>query len=89
MSTLAEAGAPDQESEIILGVLVPRGTPRDLIDRLHREIARIVALPEVRERLSALGFEPIGSTPEEFAVRIKWEIDKWANVIRTAGIKVQ
>jgi tripartite-type tricarboxylate transporter receptor subunit TctC len=43
----------------------------------------------VRERLSALGFEPIGSTPEEFAVRIKWEIDKWANVIRTAGIKVQ
>jgi tripartite-type tricarboxylate transporter receptor subunit TctC len=87
--TLAEAGAPDQESEIILGVLVPRGTPRDLIDRLHREIARIVALPEVRERLSALGFEPIGSTPEEFAVRIKWEIDKWANVIRTAGIKVQ
>ena len=89
VSTLAEAGAPDQESEIILGVLVPRGTPRDLIDRLHREIARIVALPEVRERLSALGFEPIGSTPEEFAVRIKWEIDKWANVIRTAGIKVQ
>jgi tripartite-type tricarboxylate transporter receptor subunit TctC len=89
VSTLAEAGALDQESEIILGVLVPRGTPRDLIDRLHREIARIVALPEVRERLSALGFEPIGSTPEEFAVRTKWEIDKWANVIRTAGIKVQ
>jgi tripartite-type tricarboxylate transporter receptor subunit TctC len=89
VSTLAEAGAPDQESEIILGLLVPRGTPQDLIDRLHREIVRIVALPEVRERLSALGFEPIGSTPEEFAVRIKWEIDKWANVIRTAGIKVQ
>jgi tripartite-type tricarboxylate transporter receptor subunit TctC len=89
VSTLAEAGAPDQESEIILGLLVPRGTPQDVIDRLHREIVRIVALPAVRERLSALGFEPIGSTPEEFAVRIKWEIDKWANVIRTAGIKVQ
>jgi tripartite-type tricarboxylate transporter receptor subunit TctC len=87
--TLAEAGAPDQESEIILGVLVPRGTPQEVIDRLHREIARIIALPEIRERLSALGFEPIASTPEEFADRIKWEIDKWARVIRTAGIKVQ
>ena len=87
--TLAEAGASDQESEIILGVLVPGGTPQEVIDRLHREIVRIVALPEVRERLSALGFEPIASTPEEFADRIKWEIDKWARVIRTAGIKVQ
>jgi tripartite-type tricarboxylate transporter receptor subunit TctC len=87
--TLAEAGTPDQESDIILGVLVPGGTPRDVIDRLYREIVRIVALPEVRERLSALGFEPIASTPKEFADRIKWEIDKWAKVIRAADIKVQ
>jgi tripartite-type tricarboxylate transporter receptor subunit TctC len=87
--TLAEAGAPNQESEIILGVLVPGGTPQDIIGRLHREIVRVVALPEVRERLSALGFEPIASTPEEFAERITWEIDKWAKVIRAADIKVQ
>src|SRR6266540_6187949 len=87
--TLAEAGAPDQESEIIVGLLAPGTTPGEIIDRLHREIARIIALPEIRERLSALGFEPIASTPEEFADRIKWEIDKWARVIRTAGIKVQ
>jgi tripartite-type tricarboxylate transporter receptor subunit TctC len=87
--TLAEAGAPGQESDIILGVLVPVGTPRDVVDRLHREIVRIVALPDVRERLSALGFEPIASTPEEFADRIKWEIDKWAKVIRAANIKAQ
>jgi tripartite-type tricarboxylate transporter receptor subunit TctC len=56
---------------------------------LHREIVRIVALPDVRERLSALGFEPIASTPEEFADRIGWEIDKWAKVIRAANIKAQ
>jgi len=87
--TLAEAGAPGQESEIILGVLVPAGTPQDVIDRLHREIVRIVALAEVRERLSALGFEPIASTPGEFADRIRWEIDKWAKVIRAANIKAQ
>jgi tripartite-type tricarboxylate transporter receptor subunit TctC len=87
--TLAEAGAPDQESEIILGVLVPGGTPQEVIDRLHREIVRIVALPDVGARLSALGFEPIASTPQEFADRIKWEIDKWAKVIRAGGIKVE
>jgi len=87
--TLAEAGAPGQESDIILGVLVPAGTPQDVIDRLHREIVRIVALPDVRERLSALGFEPIASTPKEFADRIRWEIDKWAKVIRAANIKAQ
>jgi len=46
-------------------------------------------LPDVRERLSALGFEPIASTPEEFADRIRWEIDKWAKVIRAANIKAQ
>ena len=87
--TLAEAGAPGQESDIILGVLVPTGTPHDVVDRLHREIVRIVALPDVRARLSALGFEPIASTPEEFADRIRWEIDKWAKVIRAANIKAQ
>jgi tripartite-type tricarboxylate transporter receptor subunit TctC len=87
--TLAEAGAPGQESDIILGVLVPAGTSPEIIDRLHREIVRIVAMPDVRERLAALGFEPIAGSPREFADRIKWEIDKWAKVIRAADIKPQ
>jgi tripartite-type tricarboxylate transporter receptor subunit TctC len=87
--TLAEAGAPDQESDIILGVLVPAGTPRDIIDRLHAQIVKVVAMPDVRARLAALGFEPIASTPNEFADRIKSEIDKWAEVIRAAGIAAQ
>src|SRR5262249_25279186 len=69
--TLAEAGARDQESEIIVGVLVPGGTPRDIIERLNREIVAVVALPAVRERLAALGFEPIAGTPAEFAARIQ------------------
>jgi tripartite-type tricarboxylate transporter receptor subunit TctC len=87
--TLAESGAPGQESDIILGVLVPAGTSPEIIDRLHREIVRIVAMPDVRERLAALGFEPIAGSPREFADRIKWEIDKWAKVIRAADIKPQ
>jgi tripartite-type tricarboxylate transporter receptor subunit TctC len=85
--TLAEAGAPDQESEIILGMLVPVGTAASVIERLHNEIVKIVALPEVRERLTALGFEPIASTPNEFAERIRQEVGKWDKVIRAAGIK--
>jgi tripartite-type tricarboxylate transporter receptor subunit TctC len=87
--TLAEAGAPNQESEIILGMLVPAATPAAIVDRLHREIVKIVAMADVRERLTALGFEPIASTPKEFAERIRQEIDKWAKVIQAAGIKPQ
>jgi tripartite-type tricarboxylate transporter receptor subunit TctC len=87
--TLAESGAPDQDSEIIVGLLAPGGTPPAIVDRLHREIVKVVAMPDVRARLSALGFEPIGSTPKQFAGRIRSEIDKWAKVIRAAGIKAQ
>ena len=68
---------------------MPGGTPRDVIALLHREIVTIVALPDARERLLALGFKPIASTPGEFADRIRWEIDKWAKVIRATDIKLQ
>ena len=87
--TLAEAGAPNQESEIILGLLAPSGTPREIIDRLQREIIRVLAMPQIHERLAALGFEPIGSSPEEFADRIRAEIEKWAKVIRAAALAPQ
>jgi|RhiMetdeSRZDD1v2_1073273.scaffolds.fasta_scaffold411422_2 tripartite-type tricarboxylate transporter receptor subunit TctC len=87
LPTLAEAGVPDQESEFIQCVLVPAGTPRDVIDKLYREIARIVALPDVRERIAALGFVPVANTPAEFAAQMKADIAKWAKVIRDANIK--
>ena len=87
--TLAEAGAPNQESEIILGLLAPSGTPREIIDRLQREIVRVLAMAQIHERLAALGFEPIGSSPEEFADRIRTEIEKWAKVIHAAGLAPQ
>lgn len=87
--TLAEAGVPDQESEVILGVLVPAQTPSPIVERLHREIVRIVAQPEMKERLATVGFEAVGSTPAEFATRIKAEIAKWGKVIKDANIKAQ
>src|SRR5437016_7227044 len=85
--TTAEAGYPEIEGDSWVGTLVPAGTPREVIDALHREIARIIALPDVKARLPALGFEAVGSTPEEFAARIKAETVIWGKVIRAANIK--
>ena len=85
--TLAEAGVPDQESEFIQAVLVPTGTPRDIVDKLYREIARVVALPEVKERLAAIGYTPVANTPDEFSAQIKRDVARWAKVIHDAGIK--
>jgi tripartite-type tricarboxylate transporter receptor subunit TctC len=86
--TLEEAGYPGQEGDTPQCVLVPASTPRAIVDRLYREILRIIALPEVKEKFAAIGFEPIGTTPEEFAARIKVDVPKWAKIVREANIKV-
>jgi tripartite-type tricarboxylate transporter receptor subunit TctC len=85
--TTAEAGYPDIQGDSWVGVLVPAGTPNEIIGVLHREMVTILALPDVKERLPALGFEVVASTPGEFATRIKLEIGSWAKVIRAANIK--
>jgi tripartite-type tricarboxylate transporter receptor subunit TctC len=85
--TTAEAGYPEIQGDSWVGLLVPAGTPREIIDALQREITRIIALPDVKERLPTLGFEAVGSTPEEFAARIKVETEIWGKVIRAANIK--
>jgi tripartite-type tricarboxylate transporter receptor subunit TctC len=87
--TMAESGVPDQESELIIGVLVPAATPKPIVDQLQRQIARIVALPDVKERLDALGFAPVASTPEAYATQIKADIKTWSKVVREANIKVE
>jgi len=85
--TMAEAGIPDQESVFIEGILFPAGTPKAIIDLWYREVARIVTLPGVREGLTALSFEPVVNTPEEFGSWIKAQIPRWADVIRDANIQ--
>jgi len=85
--TTAEAGYPQIEGDSWVGLLAPAGTPNEIIGELQREIAKIIALPDVKERLPALGFEAVGSTPQEFAVRIKLETATWGEVIRAAHIK--
>jgi tripartite-type tricarboxylate transporter receptor subunit TctC len=85
--TTAEAGLPDIQGDSWVGLLAPAGTPNEIIGAVQREIAAIIALPEVKERLPTLGFEAVASTPEEFAIRIKVETEMWGKVIRAANIK--
>jgi tripartite-type tricarboxylate transporter receptor subunit TctC len=85
--TTAEAGYPDIQGDSWVGLLAPAGTPNEIIGAVQREIAKIIALPDVKERLPTLGFEAVGSTPQEFATRIKVETEMWGKVIRAANIK--
>jgi tripartite-type tricarboxylate transporter receptor subunit TctC len=87
--TMAEAGYPNIEGDSWVGVLVPAGTPKEVITTLHRALVKIVALSDMKERLVTLGYEPVGSTPEEFARRITAELEIWARVVRAANIKAE
>ena len=71
------------------GVLLPARAPKDIVARLHREVAAIVRKPEVQERLVALGFDPEGNTPAEFAAQIRSELAKWAKVVKVAKVQVE
>jgi tripartite-type tricarboxylate transporter receptor subunit TctC len=85
--TMAEAGVVDQEADTLTGIAVPAGTPPEVVDMLYREIAKIVALPDVQQKMAVLGFATIANSPAEFAVRLRSEFAKWGKVIRDAGLK--
>ncbi len=87
--TMTEAGYPEVEGDTWVGVLAPAGTDGHIIALLNREIVKILKLPAMKERLVQAGYEPIGSTPEDFGAQIRTELSKWAKIIRTAGIRVQ
>lgn len=86
---IAAEGVPGYESTQWFGILVPAGTPRPIIDRLHQEITRAVRAPEMKDRLTSEGLEVVASTPAEFTAHIKSETEKWANVIKSMGIKAE
>lgn len=87
--TMAEAGYPDIAADIWTAVIVPAGTPGEITSMLHREIAKLIALPDIKERLMSLGYEPLGNSPDECAAQMRAELAKWATVIREAGIRAQ
>ena len=85
--TMAEAGYPEIEGEGWFAFIVPTGTPKDVIDLLHREIVKAVALPDIQQKMEALGFLAVDTTPEQAAALFRAESAKWSKVIREAGIK--
>ena len=87
--TTTEAGVPGQDSELQIGVVAPAGTPKAIVDMLQQQIARIVTLPDVKQRLNTLGFTPIAGTPEAHADQIKRDIATWGQVVKDLGIKVE
>jgi tripartite-type tricarboxylate transporter receptor subunit TctC len=87
--TIAETGLPGYEADSWTGFLVPTGTPPEIIARLHAEVARVSGLPDTRQRLTAVGFEVIGSSPEVFATLIRTDIARLGKVIRDAGIRAE
>jgi tripartite-type tricarboxylate transporter receptor subunit TctC len=87
--TLAELGIANQEAGFTGGIVAPAGTPKEIVELLHREIVTIVSQPDVKERLADLGFEPVANTPEEFRAWITAEFDKWREVVRVTHVKVE
>ena len=87
LPTMAESGYPGYEAVPWFGLMAPTGTPQPIIDKVHQETVRVLAMPDVRKKLGDFGLDLIGGTPAEFAAYIKAEIAKWAKVIKAAGIK--
>ena len=87
LPTIAESGVPGYESISWAGVAVPAGTPKEIVARLHAEIVKVLAMPDIRERFLRDGIETIGSTPEQFSEHIRRERIKWAKVVKDSGAK--
>jgi tripartite-type tricarboxylate transporter receptor subunit TctC len=87
--TFAEAGLPDFTARVWFGVLARAGTPREIVDKLSVEISRILALPETKEKLLSQGLEPFVAGPEQFSAVLKSDMARYANLVKTANIKLE
>jgi len=87
--TAAEAGVPNYEVGTTYGLLVPAGTPRDIINRLNADWIKIEAMADTKEKMRTAGYEPMTSTPEQYGEFIKTEMVRWAKVIKDANVKIE
>ena len=87
LPTIAEAGVPGYQASNWYGFAAPAKTPRAIVDKLNREFARILATPDVRDKLVNVGMEPVTSTPEQYTEFIKTEVVKWARLVKSANIR--
>ena len=87
MPTVAEAGIKGYDAELWNGVMAPKGTPADIVGRLHAEMTKVLKLPEVEKRLAAAGNDVVVTDPAQFGAFMKSEFAKWGRVIKEANIK--
>jgi tripartite-type tricarboxylate transporter receptor subunit TctC len=87
LPTIAESGVPGFEVTVWYGMIAPAKTPRDLIAKINAQVVQALRAPDVRNRVVATGAEVVGNSPAEFAANLKVEVEKWARVVKTAGIK--
>jgi tripartite-type tricarboxylate transporter receptor subunit TctC len=86
--TIAESGLPGFEALQWFGIYVPTGTPREIVSRLNAEIAKILRLPDIRERFSTLGADIVGESAENFAAFQRREVAKWTKIVQASGAKI-
>jgi tripartite-type tricarboxylate transporter receptor subunit TctC len=89
LPTMAEAGVPDVEIGLWSGIFVPAGTPTAIVRKLQDEIVRSLGLPDIRQRMQALGVDPVGNTSAEFARIIAADIDRWTAVAKAGNVKIE
>ncbi len=89
LQTFAEAGVPGYEVNAWYSMHAPAGVPKDIVAKLNRDFVRVLKLPDIQERLKALGSEGVGNTPEELAKFVRVESAKYAKAIKDAGVKVE
>ncbi|MBS0337616.1 MAG: tripartite tricarboxylate transporter substrate binding protein [Proteobacteria bacterium] len=87
--TIAEQDQPGFEAMAWYALFAPAGTPSDIVHKIAADTTKALQLPELKEKLAALGADPVGGTPEEFALRLKNENDRWGAAIRKSGIKLE
>jgi tripartite-type tricarboxylate transporter receptor subunit TctC len=87
--TIAEAGVPGYESTIWLGIMAPAGTPKPIVDKLNAAINKAISRPDVKAAWDKQGAVPMAMSPAEFDTYLRKDIEKWAKVVKDAGIKAQ
>jgi tripartite-type tricarboxylate transporter receptor subunit TctC len=88
LPTMEELGFPGFDATAWFGLMAPAGTPQPIIDKLHKETVRLIALPDVKAKLEGLGVQLVGNTPAEFAALVRTELPAWGKVIKNAGIRL-
>lgn len=87
--TVAESGYPDFEAAASFGLYAPGGTPKEIVAVLNREVRKVLAMPDVHDRLTALAVVPNGTTPEDLGASLTAEMNRWAEVVKAAGIRAE